>query len=732
MTRRYEVGVVASLTLLVSFLFIFSTAEAACDGAALGGASYGQSGSAVVTLQACLIEAGYSIPAGPTGYFGEQTRTAVRQFYSERLQMPDWDGMSVGPVGRNTLRALAENVSVTPGTTAAVKGYKSLTSEAELKKYLTAERSYGMSRSVGLDSITDSVSLNAPMAAGAESDGQSTAGRVSETNVQVAGIDEPDIVKTDGENIFVSLESRWYGWREPMPMIAIENDMVIPPQYQPEPTKVVDAYPVEDLAVVSEAIKETGEMLLLKDKEILVIFSQPNIVAYDVSKPAAPKKLWEREIDNNTSVVTSRLLNDTLYVVTQTYFDQARPCPVVPMRWGGSTLSIPCTGILVPEQIEPVSHLYTAMKIDPTDGSVDATTSVAGDYGGVTIMMSPDNLYIATKAESTRQAIMVDILIDSFASFVSSDTVSRAREIKGYNISESGKLNEIQMVFQSYFNSLSSDERLRLENEVQNVLQENLKKRVRDMYRTRIVRIGLDTLTVKATGDVPGYLLNQFAMDEYEGNLRVAVTVDDGWGGVESANDVYVLNSSLSTIGQIKNLGLSERIYSVRFMGDAGYLVTFRQTDPFYVLDLRTPTLPKVAGELKIPGYSAYLEYLGNDLVLGVGREGSGVKLSVFDVKNPYQPIEKAKYQLKDYWTEVESNHHAFLRDAKHEVFFIPGGEGGYIFSYAGGGLSLKKAVSGYGVKRALYLDDYMYLVSDSKITVLDENTWETVKELTL
>jgi uncharacterized secreted protein with C-terminal beta-propeller domain len=252
------------------------------------------------------------------------------------------------------------------------------------------------------------------------------------------------------------------------------------------------------------------------------------------------------------------------------------------------------------------------------------------------------------------------------------------------------------------------------------------------MYRTRISRLPVGTLAVAATGEVPGTLLNQFSMDEYEGNLRVAVTVDDGWGGAESANDVYVLSSALTTIGSIKDLGLTERVYSVRFMGDTGYLVTFRQTDPFYVLDLTTPTNPKVTGELKIPGYSAYLESLGNDLVLGVGREGSGVKLSIFDVSNPAKPVEKSKYQLKDGWTEVENNHHAFLRDADNELFFIPGGEGGYIFSYKNGSLTLEKAFAGYGVKRAVYLDDYFYIVSDETVRVFKIGTWEEVKSLGL
>jgi uncharacterized secreted protein with C-terminal beta-propeller domain len=215
-----------------------------------------------------------------------------------------------------------------------------------------------------------------------------------------------------------------------------------------------------------------------------------------------------------------------------------------------------------------------------------------------------------------------------------------------------------------------------------------------------------------------------------------------GIGGSETKNDVYtipVTGSDLKIVGSIKDLGLGERIYAVRFMGPIGYLVTFRQTDPFYVINFADNTSPELAGQLKIPGYSSYLELLSNPdgngdypLVLGVGREGSQVKLAIFDVSNPNNPIEKSKYTLAENWTEVENNHHAFLKDPLHSVFFIPGGNGGYVFSYAGGTLSLKATLSGYSVKRAVYIDNYLYIIAQDKIAVFDETTWTKVNELSL
>jgi uncharacterized secreted protein with C-terminal beta-propeller domain len=263
-------------------------------------------------------------------------------------------------------------------------------------------------------------------------------------------------------------------------------------------------------------------------------------------------------------------------------------------------------------------------------------------------------------------------------------------------------------------------------------MRDYMMKRVRDITRTSVTRISTGSLDIGVTKSIPGYLLNQFALDEYDGYLRVAVTVGNVWGSANSLNDVYVLDENLALVGSVTDLGETERVYSARFIGDRGYLVTFRQIDPFYVLDLSDPRAPSVEGELKIPGYSSYLEAIDANTVLGVGRDGNNVKLSLFDVANPANPTERDVYSLKEYWTEVEGNHRAFLRDEKHQVVFIPGGQGGYVLSYAGDQLTLKAAVSGYAVRRAVFIDDYLYVVGENEITVLDENTWKEAATLSL
>ncbi|WP_344952098.1 beta-propeller domain-containing protein [Sphaerisporangium flaviroseum] len=173
-----------------------------------------------------------------------------------------------------------------------------------------------------------------------------------------------------------------------------------------------------------------------------------------------------------------------------------------------------------------------------------------------------------------------------------------------------------------------------------------------------------------ASGRVPGRLLNQYSLSDFEGNLRVATTSssDEGLPTVKSSSAVYVLNAdTLAKVGEVTGLGNGERIYSVRFIGPLGYVVTFKQVDPLYTLDLRDPAQPKVTGELKITGYSAYLHPAGEGRLLGIGQEASdkgrtlGTQVSLFDVRDPANPVRLSQFHKKDSGSEAEWDPHAFL-----------------------------------------------------------------------
>jgi hypothetical protein len=192
--------------------------------------------------------------------------------------------------------------------------------------------------------------------------------------------------------------------------------------------------------------------------------------------------------------------------------------------------------------------------------------------------------------------------------------------------------------------------------------------------------------TYGATGEVRGHLLNQFSLSEHNGLLRVASTDTPVWvGGQEmrqSESVVTVLEqtgSRLVSIGSVGGLGRGERIYSVRFLGDAGYVVTFRQVDPLYTIDLSKPTQPRVAGELKVRGYSAYLHPLDAGLLLGVGQDATGqgqvtgAQLSLFDVSDLANPRRLSQRAIAPSATsEAEYDHHAFLYWAPTKLAMLP------------------------------------------------------------
>jgi len=188
-----------------------------------------------------------------------------------------------------------------------------------------------------------------------------------------------------------------------------------------------------------------------------------------------------------------------------------------------------------------------------------------------------------------------------------------------------------------------------------------------------------------ASGSITGFLLNQFAMSEHDGFLRVASTTEPEWrrwGDFEQQSMVTILEAvdgELVTVGLVDGLGLGERIFSVRFIEDTAYIVTFRQTDPLYTVDLSDPTNPEVLGELKILGYSAYLHPLGNDLLLGVGQDADeegrieGTQVSIFDVSDLRNPERIAQLTLaKGSNSQVEFDHRAFLYWAPEDLVVIP------------------------------------------------------------
>ena len=469
----------------------------------------------------------------------------------------------------------------------------------------------------------------------------------SETNVQVLGVDEPDMVKTDGERILVlsegtlivtditgaepevigrlqvgnfSVQSLFLSgdtvllfgsdWSSFHPLI--EGDAEFSPVYETPTIRLIEVDISGEPGIV-RTMRIDGRYLsarMIDDTVRLILSSGP--VGFEWSYPGGSGLRAERKaIEENRQIIENSTADNWIpyYVITDADGDVTAE----------GTL-FDCDRANHPQEFAGINMLSVAT-IDLGSGLdvVDATGVLAT---GNTIYASADNLYVATQNWDAFQWAQTG------EGTVQPDGVTT--EIHKFDISRS------------------------------------------------------DVTSYVASGRVVGYLLNQFAMDEHEGLLRVASTTSPaGWSdSFDSESLLTVLeedDGELVEIGRVDGLGETEQIYSVRFMGDIAYVVTFRQTDPLYTVDLSNPRQPKVVGELKILGYSAYLHPLGDGLLMGVGQDATdtgrlqGTQVSIFDVSDPSDPIRIDQITLdKGSSSEIEYDHHAFLYWEPSGLVMVP------------------------------------------------------------
>ncbi len=267
---------------------------------------------------------------------------------------------------------------------------------------------------------------------------------------------------------------------------------------------------------------------------------------------------------------------------------------------------------------------------------------------------------------------------------------------------------------------------------------------------TEIYSFSIDGTKVayKASGTVKGIFLNQFSFDEYEGNLRVATTYYSYKHDTDVSN-IYVLNKDLQLIGALEDLAYDEQVKSVRFMGAVGYVVTFRNTDPLFTLDLSDPTAPKVIGEVKLPGFSSYLHPVADGLVVGLGYDGdeesadwSSLKVSLFDVSDLKNPKEVDNFVLKDVYSQALDNPKAFISYPEEKLIGFPVEhydtgvvlsykllkiENGEISSHLGFVHSTEKFIG--DVFRGTYIGQKLYTIDNYNVCEFDIATAELLRK---
>ncbi|MEE8232524.1 MAG: beta-propeller domain-containing protein [Thermoplasmata archaeon] len=442
----------------------------------------------------------------------------------------------------------------------------------------------------------------------------------SGTNVQVAGVDEADILKTDGEMIY----------------LASGEGVVLIRAHPPTMMGVVSRIPVDALG--DDRDGEIRIFGLFLHEDILVVISGLYL-AYDVA-PTQPFVDYMMHLSESRTMVS-------LFSVA----DPAEPTRLRVFELTGAYSASRLKGTvvyLVLQQsalVQEKDRSYPSICVDRRCQPFDASR----------IYYDP----AATGVGSLTNVVAIDL---------ETEAVGYLSLLTGYASTVYMSLTSLYVTFPKWGDIGGAFPRADLV--------------LRDTGYTSIYRIAVEgtDLFPTAGGNVEGWLLNQFSMDEHRGYLRVATST---WGN--SANHVYILDPDVRVVGALEGIAPGETIYSARFVGEFGYLVTFQKVDPFFVLDLSNPLEPAILGYLKIPGFSDYLHPIDETHILGVGKDAiedpsgsfawfQGLKLSLFDVSDFNAPKEVAKYLAGDRGSSspVLYDHKAFLYLEEDGLVVLP------------------------------------------------------------
>ncbi|HYW80319.1 MAG TPA: beta-propeller domain-containing protein, partial [Thermoguttaceae bacterium] len=477
----------------------------------------------------------------------------------------------------------------------------------------------------------------------------------SETNVQVAGVDEGDIIETDGDYLYV----------------LTGNELII-----------AKAWPAEELSIASR-VTIKGELIAeyLHGDRLTIIskttqspwqrpwgggFGAPQtdvlggwwpwpvdsdtwVTVLDVSDRQSPTIVEQTKLEGN--YVESRRIDDTVFLVlSDDGFNRWLPEPQLLPQTDAAD------GSRVYETREQYIQRMTARMEDflphyasyGPDGEL-LSTGMLQEPGRVFRPDGPDARSLVTVASMN--------IGDDVPGIVASTGIFTTGAGKIY-----GSLDSLYVF---------DDQHTWEDGQVTEILKFDWDA---DTGRVRLA----------AEGQVPGRMINQFSADQFEGNLRIATTIDNAYSGNwsgRSENVLFVLHDDggvMEYVGSLKNLALDEQIRSVRFMGDRAFVTTFRNIDPLFALDLSDPTHPQPRGYVTLPGYSSYMQLIDENTILAVGRNtsltGTGpTQVSLFDIEDLGHPQVIDQYTFERFSTsEAESDHHAFGWFGPHNVLAVP------------------------------------------------------------
>ena len=534
----------------------------------------------------------------------------------------------------------------------------------------------------------------------------------SQTNNQVAGVDEADIVKTDGKYIFFARGQeveviKSFPAKELKLITKIEQPGVIDGLFIYNDKLVVYGSnstwqpPVDQASSTPNAVSgSTGtDMPAGKIAGIMPpIFNNTQysfLRVYNLEDITKPKQIAEYSLEGGT--FGARLIGQYVYLITTKYqYDELGNDPLPRVYQNGTQVGTTKFPNVYHFDMPYQSYTFTSVNAFDLD-SIDLTPTreiyLLGGYEN--LYVSEKNLYITyTKYLDEQEMIAKKIKTLVWPQLTPTDqaNIKKIEELPTDILSDYEKFSKINTIVTRYTNKLPASEQSKLEVDVKLAIVSDHPQLADELVTTEIHRIALNGIEVKheAQGEVPGQLLNQFSLDERDGNLRLATTRPESWSRLlsteqnKSSNNLYVLDKSLKNIGSLEGLAPTEKIYAARFINDRAYLVTFVQTDPLFVIDLKDPTTPKLLGELKIPGYSNYIHPIGDNILLGIGKDTetnqygnvipTSIKLAIFDVNNPSEPKELSNLSLGGRGSDSAAlyDHLAFLFDQKKELLAIP------------------------------------------------------------
>lgn len=468
----------------------------------------------------------------------------------------------------------------------------------------------------------------------------------SNTNIQVKGVDEGDNVKTDGKNIYrINKQNveiiKAYPVGEMKLLKTIEfndKDNVFYPNEIYVDTKHMVVIGSCNYRESIQKIKDTGvetsetqEVIDIKDAaRISSPFLWKNtvrVLVYDISDTNNIKQTRKVEIDGYT--LATRKIGDMLYLVSNEslkYYSEniSNITPgYVDSAVGGEYVKIDCKDIhYLKDSVQANYLMLTNVNLESERDPATIYTCLGG---GEDIYMSKESLYISAQDNSR-------------------------------NV---------------YYKFIDQMKEKRAATDKTNIYKFKLKD---------------GKFEFMATGQVKGTVLNQFSMDENNNYFRIATTTNSTWnanGQEGSKNNVYILDNELNLKGKLEDMAIGEKIYSVRFIGDKGYVVTYKNIDPLFIIDLKDVSNPTILGELKIPGFSSYLQPYDENHIIGIGKDTQevdgrviekGVKLSLFDVTDYKNPKEKFNTVIGDAGTysEVLNNHKALLFSKDKNILAFP------------------------------------------------------------